>query len=101
MKNSARTLTLAGALALVIALPVGAFAAEAQTPPAKESVKAETKAKKAEPKCEPSTASRLRKDEKDCGKDSQQTRSYSKSELESTGQTNTAEALRRLDPRVH
>ena len=97
MKNSARTLT---ALAAAVLIPLGALAADAPPPAASETKATDSKAKKAEPKCEQSSASRIRKNEADCAKDSQPTRSYSKEELDGTGQTDTGEALRRLDPRV-
>jgi uncharacterized low-complexity protein len=125
MKNSARTLT---ALAAAILIPLGALAADPVAPatnaestqatetPAADSKAtdsnateskatdtkaAHSKARKADTKCEQSTSSRIRKNKGDCGKDSQPTSTYSKEELESTGQTDTGDALRRLDPRVH
>jgi len=120
MKTSARTLT---ALAAAFLIPLGALAAEPEAPAttaestqvtetpaadskatdskARDSKATHSKAKKADTKCEQSTASRIRKNKGDCDKDSQPTSSYSKEELESTGQTDTGDALRRLDPRVH
>ncbi|HEV7633017.1 MAG TPA: hypothetical protein VGO41_08490 [Steroidobacteraceae bacterium] len=120
MKTSARTLT---ALVAAFVIPLGTLAAEPETPattaessPATETPAADakatdakatdskathSKARKADTKCEQSTSSRIRKNKGDCDKDSQPTSSYSKEELESTGQTDTADALRRLDPRVH
>ncbi len=104
------------ALTAALLLPLSAFAADPVAPPANTAAKpapteTETKtatetrtkdaeAKKAEAKCEQSTSSRIRKSKEDCGKDASPTRSYSKDEIESTGQTDTGEALRRLDPRV-
>ncbi len=104
MKNSARTLT---ALAAALLIPLGAFAADAVTPPAKApDAKAEVKSeakptRKAEIKCEQPVASRIQKGKSDCDKGALGTRTYTREEIESTGQTDTAEALRRLDPRVH
>jgi hypothetical protein len=104
MKHSA-TLT---SFAIALLLPLGAVAAEpaapTQTPAAAQAAAQATAAKagKDEKSCEKSTASRIRKSNpKDCGKDAQPIRSYSREEIESTGQTDTAEALRRLDPRFH
>jgi hypothetical protein len=115
MKNSARTLT---ALVAAFLIPLGALAADpvapatnAQSTQATETSAADSKAtdskathskaRKADTKCEQSTSSRIHKNKGDCDKDSQPTSSYSKEELESTGQTDTGDALRRLDPRVH
>ena len=69
------------ALAAVLLLPLSAVAAEQAGKPV---------AKKADARCEPSTASRIKKSKEDCGKDSQPTSTYSKEELERTGQTDTA-----------
>ena len=96
--------------AAALLLPLGAMAAEPAEKPESQSP-TETQVqdeqgkkaqKKAEKPCTTSTASRIRRDKADtCGKESQPTRTYSREEIESTGQTDTAEALRRLDPRFH
>jgi hypothetical protein len=93
--------------AIALLLPLGALAADPAAPaqsPASAQAAAQAvaaKARKDEKPCN-ATASRIRKSNpKDCGNDAQPTRSYSREEIESTGQTDTAEALRRLDPRFH
>ena len=86
-------------LALAMLLPLGALSAEPE-PQAKPGESTE-QAKKVEKGCKVSSSSRIRRDSEDCSKDSLPTRRYSREDIESTGQMDTGEALRRLDPRLH
>jgi hypothetical protein len=80
------------ALAVAFVLPLAAVATEPATAP--------TKAKKVEKACE-AAASRIRRSKADdCAKETQPTRTFTQRDLENTGQFDTAEALRRLDPRL-
>jgi hypothetical protein len=95
MKRHSAFLT---ALAVAALLPLSSIAAE----PAPAAAAATAKAKKADKPCEPATASRIRKSKADdCKKDMPPAGTYTKEDLDSTGQTDTGEALRRLDPRFH
>jgi len=104
-------------LVAALLLPLGAFAAEATPPkaePAAEArqdppdAKADANAsraarrkaqRQADAACD-TTASRIRRNRAgECVPSSQPTRSYSKDDIDNTGQTDIAEALRRLDPR--
>lgn len=86
------------ALAAALLIPLGALAADSPQPKAEQKA-AQKAGQKVDKDCEVSTASRIHRSKTDCPKDMQPTRSYSKQELESTGQIDTGEALRRLDPR--
>jgi hypothetical protein len=91
------------ALAAALLLPLGLNAAEPAKPaaPAAESA-VDAKTKKAEPKCESTATTRIRKmKSSDCAKDAVGARTYSKEELERTGEIEVGEALRKLDPRFH
>lgn len=88
------------ALAAAFVLPVSAVATEPAAPAAVTSV-AVTKAKKVEKTCEATATSRIRRNTADdCAKQMQPTRTFTQRDLETTGQFDTAEALRRLDPRL-
>ena len=96
------------ALAAALLLPLGAMGAEpsSSAAPAADTAQAapaaDGKAKKAEPKCEATATTRIRKMKPtDCAKDAVGSRSYSKEELERTGEFQVGEALRKLDPRFH
>ena len=89
------------ALAAALLLPLGAVAAEPAAPADKPVAAQEAKPKKIDKSCESASASRIRKEKGECINSAAPTRSFSKEEIESTGQTDTAEALKRLDPRFH
>ncbi|RYZ63585.1 MAG: hypothetical protein EOP08_10655 [Proteobacteria bacterium] len=91
-----RTTTLP-ALAATLLLPATLFAADEPAPA--EAKAAAARAAKADLSCEPSARSRIRKARSLGCNDAQPTRSYSREDLQSTGQFDSAEALRRLDPR--
>jgi hypothetical protein len=88
-----RPLVLCFSVAALIS-PLAALAADATTPPA-----ASAKAKK--PTCETSTASRIQASPaQNCRQNSSSpTRTYTQEDLQRTGEINTVEALRKLDPR--
>jgi curli biogenesis system outer membrane secretion channel CsgG len=83
------------ALAAAFVLPLVAVATE---PAAAAAV---TKAKKFEKTCEATATSRIRRGKAgDCATETQPTRTFTQRDLESTGQFDMGEALRRLDPRL-
>jgi hypothetical protein len=88
-------------VAAALLLPLGVAVAQDVAAPAAK--KAESKAKKkVEAECEQTSASRIHYSKTTgCLKPMQPTRTYTKEELDSTGQTDVGEALRRLDPRFH
>ena len=83
-------------LAAALLLPLGAMAAD----PPKPSPAAAAKAAKDERQCSMPTSPRLQKKGDECEQAKERTCSHSKEELDSTGQANTADALRRLNPSV-
>lgn len=85
------------ALAASLLLPLSAVAADV----AKPGPAAVAQAAKNERQCSMPTSSRLQKKNDDCAEAKERTRSYSNRELNSTGQANAVEALRRLDPSVY
>lgn len=94
----------AAALASALLLPLTLHAGDETPPPAAKTEASATsahKGAKADPRCEPTAQTRIRKNKAQGCIDIQPTRSYSREELENTGQTDTAEALKRLDPRFH
>ncbi len=97
MTRNSRTLTL---LAAALLLPLGGALAADTATPAKEAPKV---AKKQPLDCTEATVSRIRRNlkEGECPKSATPSRTYSKQDLESTGQTDVNEALKRLDPRFH
>jgi len=86
------------AFAVALVAPLGAvLAADANAP--KGEAKEKVEAKKEEAKCDTAPGSRIRQKAADCKKSAKQPyRSYSKDELDSTGETDINEALRKLDP---
>lgn len=88
-------------LSIAIALmPLGVCAAEpsAQSATADAStVKAEATAK-AKVRCEDSTGSRIKPRKADCEPIVRPSRTYSRDLMQTTGEINTYEALRKLDP---
>ena len=100
-------------LAAALLLPLGALAADATPPQPSEAAQetrkdADTRAADAKPRkkaamaCEGATASRIRRNKAgECVHSAQPTRSYSKEDIDTTGQTDMGEALKRLDPRFH
>ena len=87
------------ALALSLSLPLGAVAGDA---PASANKVAAPKAKPVEKLCDPPTSSRVRKSKtEECPKGAKQMSTYTQEDLQSTGETDTVEALRKLDPRFH
>jgi len=94
---------ISAALAAVLLAPLGA-AYSADTPPApKADAKAKKDATKDEAKCDVAPGSRIQRKKPEVCKDiaQQPYRSFSKEEIENTGETNIAEALRKLDPSFH
>jgi outer membrane receptor for Fe3+-dicitrate len=94
-----RTGLIAGIACLVTT--AGVMAADAE--PAREKAEVQKKSAPDEAKCTqaPGSHIRLAKPE-NCAKAARGPyRSYSKEELERTGETNLAEALRKLDPTFH
>jgi uncharacterized low-complexity protein len=88
-RHSTSFAALAAALILPLVLPLAAAAAD------------DAKPAKRERQCSMPTSSRLQKKNDDCTEAKERARSYSSRELNSTGQGNAAEALRRLDLRVY
>lgn len=86
------------AVALIAPLAVVHAADTASAP--KAAAKEKGEAKKEEAQCDVAPGSRIKQSKAvDCKKISKQPfRSYSKEELDTTGETNVAEALRKLDP---
>ena len=82
-------------LAAALLLPLGATAAD----PPKPSPAAAAKSPKDERQCSMPESPRLQKKGDECEQAKERTRSHSKEELDSTGQS-TADALRRLNPNV-
>lgn len=92
---------ISAALAAVLLAPLGVVQAADSAPAPKADVKAKKDdAKKDEAKCEVAPGSRIQRKKPDNCKDlaKQPYRSYSKEEIDNTGETNIAEALRKLDP---
>jgi hypothetical protein len=92
-------------LAAALLLPLGAVAADAAKPAptpatAAAATAAAAKAAKAERQCSMPTSPRLQKKGDDCEQATERTRWHSKGDLDSTGQFDTAEALRQLNPSV-
>jgi hypothetical protein len=88
------------ALAVALVAPLGAARAADTDTSAKPAAKEKSEAKKEEAKCDVAPGSRIKRSKADdCKKLSKQPfRSYSKDELDTTGETDMAEALRKLDP---
>jgi hypothetical protein len=99
MKRPAHSIA---ALAALLALPLGTVMA-AEAPAASPApARAAPEARHKEPAPCDVTSTRIRRNRNgDCPASSQPTRSYTKDDLDSTGQTDVGEALRRLDPRFH
>ena len=111
-----RHLRFIPALAAALLMPLGALAADAPTPDAQSKAEAQVetkadakaaktaraqKAKAKETECE-ATASRIQRNKAgECWKSTQPSRTITKDELDSTGETDVGEALKRLDPRFH
>lgn len=96
MSRYPRILTMLAAAFLASA---GALAAE---PAAVAPDMPKATAKKTSPDCEDTTSSRIRRDKAgSCAKSASPTRSYSREDIERTGQMDVGDALRRLDPRFH
>jgi hypothetical protein len=85
-------------LAAALLLPLGAIAADSAKPA--PAAAAAAKAAKAERQCSMPSSPRLQKKGDDCEQATERTRWHSKGELESTGQFDTAGALRQLNPSV-
>ena len=92
--------TALAALGATMLLSLGAVAAEAPAR-ADGAIAATSKASKTESRCDASATSRIRRKNDDCARSAAPTRTWTKQDLESTGQMDTGEALRRLDPRFH
>lgn len=97
---------MTGLMPVVAVLALGSgIASAADEPVSKASPASEASTPKARPAdrfCEPSAASRVqRKKAEGCDKASSPTRSYSREELDSTGQNDMGRALRQLDPRFY
>ncbi|MET0292994.1 MAG: hypothetical protein ABW136_11590 [Steroidobacteraceae bacterium] len=82
-------------MAVALVLPVAAIAAD--TKPKAAPV---AKSAKDERQCSMPTSPRLQKKGDDCAESKEWVRSHSNEELNSTGQGNTADALRRLNPNL-
>jgi hypothetical protein len=97
-----RSFTLA-AVASVLVLPVTLQAADASSPaaPKADTRSSAASARKADTHCATTTQTRIRKSKTEGCNDVPSTRTYSREDLESTGQFDTGEALKRLDPRFH
>ena len=96
------------AFVLAVALPLGALAAEPaatteQTAPTAQAADKPAKAMKVDTHCRPATDTRIRRTKvAGCeNKSAQPTRTYTKEDLERTGETDTLQALRKLDPRFY
>ena len=92
---------ITAALAFALLAPLGAAHAADSAPAPKADVKAKKdEAKKDEAKCDVAPGSRIQRKKPEVCKDiaQQPYRSYSKEEIDNTGETNIAEALRKLDP---
>jgi hypothetical protein len=87
-------------LAAALLLPLGAIAADSAKP-APAPAAAAAKSAKAERQCSMPTSPRLQKKGDDCEQATERTRWHSKGDLDSTGQLDTAGALRQLNPSVH
>ena len=99
MSRTPRTLTM---LAAALLASAGALAAETAVVSPDPPKATSTKATKTALECEDTTSSRIRRDKAGkCTKSASSARSYSREEIERTGQTDVSEALRRLDPRFH
>ena len=87
------------AFAVALIAPLGVQASDTEAAP-KADAKEKVEAKKDEAKCDAAPGSRIRQAKPaDCKKLAKQPfRSYSKEELDSTGETDINEALRKLDP---
>jgi hypothetical protein len=88
------------ALALALLAPLGVVSAADTASAPKVAAKEKNIADKDESKCETAPGSRIKQSKpEDCKKLAKQPfRSYSKKELENTGELDTGEALRKLDP---
>jgi hypothetical protein len=88
------------AFAVALIAPLGAVHAADTDTTAKEPAKEKSAAKKDEAKCDVAPGSRIRQAKsEDCKKIAKQPfRSYSKEEIDNTGETDINEALRKLDP---
>jgi hypothetical protein len=100
MIRRTRTLTL---IAAALLMPLGVMAADAPAP-ATDAPKATTAkpARKTALGCDETTSSRIRRDKGGkCTPSSAPTRTYTKEDIDTTGQADLSEALKRLDPRFH
>jgi hypothetical protein len=103
MRRHFRTIAI---LASALMLPIALQAADPKVPAkpkAEEKPAAEARqaASKAEPRCEYITGSRIRhKPKVKCDDGTPGLRVFTSDELQSTGEVDLAEALRRLDPRM-
>lgn len=98
-----RHIGLVASLAIAL-LPLAAVAAEPAAPKAetrsKVKVEKADKIEKAQRQCSMPSSSRLQKKGDECEDVTDRTRWHSQDELNSTGRTNTAEALRQINPTV-
>jgi hypothetical protein len=88
------------AFAVALIAPLGAVQAADSAP--KAAAKEKSEAKKEEAKCDAAPGSRIKLSKpEECKKLAKQPfRSYSKEDLDNTGDINVADALRKLDPAV-
>lgn len=94
MKGRSRCFAL---LAVAFILPTGAMAADSAKP--KPSAAA-TKSARNVRQCPMPSSPRLQKKKDECAEAKEGARWYSSSDIKDTGQFDTAEALKQLDPRV-
>jgi hypothetical protein len=84
-------------LAAALILPLGAMGADEAKP---KPAAATTKTTKDVRQCSMPSSPRLQKKKDECAEAKEGARWYSNGDLKDTGQTDTAEALKQLDPRV-
>jgi hypothetical protein len=89
---------IASFVAAALLLPLAAAAADT---PAKPATAAAAKAARNERQCSMPSSPRLQKKGDECEQATERTRWHSNADLNSTGQFDTAEALRRLNPSVN
>jgi hypothetical protein len=91
---------IVSAFAVALIAPLGAVQASDTATAPKADAKEKVEAKKDDAQCDTAPGSRIRQAKPaDCKKMAKQPfRSYSKEELDSTGETDINEALRKLDP---
>jgi len=92
---------ISAALAAVLMAPLGvAYSADSPPAPKADAKPKKDDATKDEAKCDVAPGSRIQRKKPDVCKDiaKQPYRSFTKQEIDNTGETNVAEALRKLDP---